>query len=86
MKNWVAEGVASDSHDTTSIQTLSSEGIDFNNLYYVYNKTSNFNNPSLPQIEMIDIGHKSLTIIIGPYVGEQQCLLQYAMSGLMITK
>jgi hypothetical protein len=33
----------------------------------LYNKSSNFTNPSLPQIEMIDIGHKSLPIIIGPY-------------------
>ena len=29
-------------------------------------KSSNFTNPSLPQIEMINIGHKSLPIIIGP--------------------
>ena len=33
----------------------------------IYNKSSNFTNPSLLQIEMIDIGHKSLPIIIGPY-------------------
>jgi hypothetical protein len=33
---------------------------------FFYNKSSNFTNPSLPQIEMIDIGHKSLPIIIGP--------------------
>ena len=32
-----------------------------------YDKNYNFTNPSLPQIEMIDIGHKSLPIIIGPY-------------------
>ena len=32
-----------------------------------YDKSYNFTNPSLPQIEMIDIGHKSLPIIIGPY-------------------
>ena len=49
-----------------TIQTLLSEQLDFNKLYYVYNKSSNFTNPSLPQIEMIDIGHKSLPIIIGP--------------------
>jgi hypothetical protein len=30
------------------------------------NKSSHFTNPSLTQIEMIDIGHKSLPIIIGP--------------------
>jgi hypothetical protein len=30
-------------------------------------KSFTFTNSSLPQIEMIDIGHKSLLIIIGPY-------------------
>ena len=39
----------------------------YNGARTVYNKSSNFTNPSLPQIEMIDIGHKSLPIIIGPY-------------------
>ena len=55
------------SADHYTIQTLLSEQLDFDKLYYVYNKSSNFTNPSLPQIEMIDIGHKSLPIIIGPY-------------------
>ena len=32
----------------------------------IWNKSSHFTNPSLTQIEMIDIGHKSLPIIIGP--------------------
>ena len=32
----------------------------------LWNKSSHFTNPSLTQIEMIDIGHKSLPIIIGP--------------------
>ena len=38
-----------------------------------YNKSSNFTNPSLPQIEMINIGHKNLLIIIGPYVQQLSC-------------
>jgi hypothetical protein len=32
----------------------------------LWNKSSHFTNPSLTQIEMIDIGHKSLPIITGP--------------------
>ena len=32
----------------------------------LWNKSSHFTNPSLTQIGMIDIGHKSLPIIIGP--------------------
>ena len=32
----------------------------------LWNKNSPFTNPSLTQIETIDIGHKSLPIIIGP--------------------
>ena len=32
----------------------------------LWNKDSHITNPSLTQIEMIDIGHKSLPIIIGP--------------------
>ena len=32
----------------------------------LWNKISHFTNPSLIQIEMIDIGHLSLPIIIGP--------------------
>ena len=44
-----------------TIQALVVEG-DFNKVSYMYNKSSNFTNPSLPQIEMIDIGHKSLQL------------------------
>ena len=32
----------------------------------LWNKSSHFSNPSLTQIEMVNIGHKSLPIIIGP--------------------
>ena len=62
-----------------TIQTLLSEGVDFNKVYYVYNKSllynksSNFTNPSLSQVEMIEIGHKSLPIIIGPYSCQRSC-------------
>ena len=53
--------------DLYTIQTLRLEGVDFNKVYYIYNKSCNFTNPSLPQIEISDIGHKGLPIIIGPY-------------------
>ena len=35
-------------------------------LSVLWNKSSHFTNPSLTQIEMIDTGHESLPIIIGP--------------------
>ena len=54
------------SADHYTMQTLLS-GVDFKKVYYVYDKSYNFTNPSLLQIEMIDIGHKSLPIIIEPY-------------------
>ena len=41
-------------------QTLVLEEGDFDKMPFI---SSNFINPSLPQIEMIDIGHKSLPII-----------------------
>ena len=44
-------------------QTLVLEEGDFDKMPFI---SSNFTNPSLPKIEMIDIGHKSLPIIIGP--------------------
>jgi hypothetical protein len=45
----------------------------------LWNKKSNFTNPPQTQIDMIDIGHKSLPIIIGPYWWRHllmACLLQ----------
>ena len=37
-------------------------GVDFNKVYSIIKK-SNFTNPSLPQIEMIDIGHKAYLLL-----------------------
>ena len=51
--------------DHYTIHTLLSEEVDFNKMK-LNNKSSNITNPSIPQIEMIYIGHKSLPIIIGP--------------------
>ena len=51
--------------DHYTIHTLLSEEVDFNKMK-LNNKSSNITNPSIPQIEMIDIGHKSLPVIIAP--------------------
>ena len=51
--------------DHYTIHTLLSEEVDFNKMK-LNNKSSNITNPSIPQIEMIYIDHKSLPIIIGP--------------------
>ena len=49
-----------------TIQTLVLEEGEFEKVSFMI-KTIISTNPSLPQIEMIDIGHKSLPINIGPY-------------------
>ena len=54
------------SADHYTNQTLMYKRVDYNKIFYEIKK-SNFTNPPQTQIDMIDIGHKSLPIIIGPY-------------------
>ena len=51
--------------DHYTIHTFLSEEVDSNKMK-LNNKSSNITNPSIPQIETIDIGQKSLPIILGP--------------------
>ena len=53
------------SADHYTIQTLLKSRVDQSKVSYEM-KAHIFTNPSLTQIEIIDIGHKSLPIIIGP--------------------